>query len=393
MKGLKLYLIVSAILLVLYLVAQYYKPRQTDWTTTYLKEDKIPFGLYILDHVLQDIFPGAVISTSKVPVYNTLKNKNFKNTSYIFVTGSLKLDSLDRHELMRFMKAGNHVFIATYDAGKILSKQLKLSIKSSANFNEERKTPIHFINPLLNPSHKYYLNKGLGNQYFNQLDTSRAIALGKDKNDRTNFVKYTFGAGALYILPNPQLLTNYNLLTPAGADYAAKALSYLPVSDTLLMDEYSNRGTITDNSILRVIFAHQTLAWAYTIALAGLLLFVLFEMKRRQRIIPVIEPLKNSSVDFVKVVGRVYYQQRDNRDITEKKISYFLEYVRTNYRLKTTAINDELAAALIVKSGAPQDTIKALFDRIYQINKMNKVTDEQLISINKLIEKFYKQVQ
>lgn len=393
MKSLKLYLIVSTVLLVLYLVAQYYKPKQTDWTPTYLKEDKIPFGLYILDHELQDIFPGAVVSTSNLPVYNTLKDKNFKNTSYIFVTAKLKLDSLDCRELIRFMKAGNHVFMATYDAGKVLSKQLKLSIKSSVSFIKERKVAISFINPLLNPAHKYYQDRGLGNQYFNQLDTSRVTALGKDENGRTNFVKYTFGAGALYILPDPQLLTNYNLLSPDGADYAAKALSYLPVSKMLIMDEYSNRGTTVDSSILRVIFAHQPLAWAYTLAVSGLLLFVLFEMKRRQRIIPVIDPLKNSSVDFVKVVGRVYYQQRDNRDITEKKISYFLEFVRTNYRLKTTTIDDELAAALILKSGAPEETVKALFDHIHKINNLNKVTDEQLISINKLIEKFYKQVQ
>jgi len=393
MKGLKTYLIVSSILLVVYLVAQYHKPKQTDWTPTYLKEDKIPYGLYILDQELPRIFPGATVKTSRLPVYNTLNGKNFKNISYIFIAGSLKCDALDYKELVRFMKAGNHVFIATYDAGKVLSDQLKISIKSYSKFNKTNKTAVSFVNPALKPAHKYYLDKELGNQFFGQLDTSRATALGKDANGNTNFVKYTFGAGALYILPNPQLLTNYNLLNPAGAKYASTSLSYLPLSKTVIIDESNTRGNITDNSILRVIFAHQPLAWAYTLALTGLLLFIFFEIKRRQRIIPIIDPLKNSSVDFVKVVGQVYYQQRDNRDITEKKISYFLEYVRTAYRLKTTTIDDELATALVLKSGAAEETVKGIFDSIHKINNQHKVTDEQLISLNKVIEKFYKQVQ
>lgn len=393
MKDLKTYLIAGAVLLVFYLVAQYQKPKQTDWTPTYLKEDKIPYGLYILDHELQDMFPGAVMERAKLPVYNTLKGKNYKNTNYLFIAGSLKLDALDYKELVRFMKAGNNVFVATHDAGKVLNDKLKLSLKSYSYFNEVQKVPISFVNRLLKPQRKYYLARGLGNQFFNRLDSTRAIALGKGMQGKTNFVKYPFGAGALYILPNPQLLTNYNLLSPAGSEYISKALSYLPVSKTLIIDEYSNKGIVADNSVLRVIFAHQPLAWAYTLALTGLLLFILFEIKRRQRIIPVIDPLKNSSVDFAKVVGRVYYQQRDNRDITEKKISYFLEYIRSTYRLKTTLIDDELATALVTKSGVPKEIIQGIFDSIHQINNLNKVTDQQLISLNKLIEKFYKQVQ
>jgi hypothetical protein len=37
MKGLKLYLVISAVFVIVYVVAQYYKPKPTDWTPTYLK--------------------------------------------------------------------------------------------------------------------------------------------------------------------------------------------------------------------------------------------------------------------------------------------------------------------------------------------------------------------
>ncbi|MGY0040074.1 hypothetical protein [Pedobacter sp. NJ-S-72] len=57
----KLYLIGSATALILYLAAQYYKPKPTDWSPSYLKEDKIPYGLYILDHEKTAVFPEAII--------------------------------------------------------------------------------------------------------------------------------------------------------------------------------------------------------------------------------------------------------------------------------------------------------------------------------------------
>jgi len=393
MKGLRSYLIGSAIVLVLYLVAQYYKPQPTDWNPTYLKEDKIPFGLYILDHQLEDLFPGTALKTSRLPVFNTLKDKHFKNTSYVFIAGKLKLDELDYKELIRFLREGNQVFIATYDLGKILQKGLKIKIQTHMSFDEKIKVPVSFVNPALDANHYYFLNKGLGQQYFSLLDTVRAVALGKNKKGEINFVKYNIGKGSLYILPNPQLLSNYNLIDPAGAEYAAKALSYLPASGAMILDENNTRGNISNTAILRVIFDHPPLAWAYIIAVGGLLLFVFFEMKRRQRIIPVIDPLINSSVEFVKVVGKVYYQQRDNRDIAEKKISYFLAYIRTAYRLKTMHTDAELAAAIIAQSGASEETVTELFKAINAINNKGKLSDNQLINLNKLIEKFHKQVQ
>lgn len=398
MKGLRLYLIGSAVLLILYLVAQYYKPKQTDWTPTYLKEDKIPFGLYILHHEINTIFPNTTIQTSRLRAYNTLKNKNFKNTNYLFIGGALKFDAADYKELVKFMEQGNHVFIATYDLGNLLSDTLKLTISSTFNIRQDEHTPINFVNPALKSADSYRFDKGLGDQYFKEIDTSAATVLGEMeyggmKYGSFNFVKYSFGKGGLYILPNPQLLTNYNLLNPEGAEYVAKVLSYLPVGKTLIWDESNTLGSAADTSPLQVILKHAPLRWAYYLALGGLLIFIFFEMKRRQRIIPVITSLKNSSVDFVTVVGKVYYQQRDNRDIAQKKISYFLEYIRTTYRLKTTAIDEELITSIIAKSGVSEETVRPLCQTIITINSNYSVNDSKLIELNKLIEKFYQQAE
>jgi hypothetical protein len=393
MKGLRLYLIGSAVILVVYLIAQYYKPKPTNWTPSYLKEDKIPFGLYVLHKEIRSLFPDAAISTSRQRLYNTLKGQRHLNTNYLIVCGSLKMDQLDYREMVEYLHNGNNVFIATFNVGPLLKERLKL--RASTVFEPAaRKSPaINFVSPWLKASRPYIFDKGLGSQYFSRFDTARVVVLGRNQSDGANFIKYSFGKGSLYILPNPQLLSNYNLINPAGADYAAKALSFLPPAKLLIWDEYQTRGNTADASILRVIFKHAPLRWAYYIALVSILLFVLFEIKRRQRIIPVIAPLLNSSVDFVKVVGKVYYQQRDNKDIAAKKISYLLEFVRTTYRLKTGTLDESFIDDLVHKSGATEEAVLQLITLIKNIKNGYQVSDTQLINLNKQIEHFYKQAQ
>ncbi|WP_235324518.1 DUF4350 domain-containing protein [Pedobacter lusitanus] len=388
----KLYLIGSATALVLYLVAQYYKPRPTDWSPSYLKEDKIPYGLYILNHEKATLFPEAAFKTSRLPVYNTLKANRHQNTAYLFIAGGLKFDKLDYQELVRFMNQGNQVFIAAFDLGKVLTDTLKLETNTTF-LAKTGSIPIHFVNPALKPATNYIFNRGISDQYFSRVDSSRCIVLGRNAKGDVNFIKYAFGKGALYILPNPQLLTNYSLLNPAGADYAAKALSYLQKPEMLIWDENNTKGSSTNESILSVFIKYDQLRWAYYLSLAGLIIFVAFEIKRRQRIIPVLLPLQNSSAEFVKVVGKVYYQQRDNTDIAQKKISYFLEYIRLTYRLKTLKTDEDLISSLILISGAQEETTRKLFTVIGEIQNGNKVTDNLLIELNKLIEKFYNQAK
>lgn len=393
MKGLKKYLIISSILLLAYLVAQYYKPKPTNWSPSYLTEDKIPFGTYILHQRIQDIFPGTVVKKSKDPIYNTLKANSNGNSNYIIVASGIVVNKLDYKQMVRYMQSGNNIFIAAFQIQGVLLDTLKLRITSDFELNNKRKSIVNFTNTSLHIPSGYTFEKGISEQYFNKIDSSKAIILGNKNNKQVNFVRYNFGKGSLFIMPNPQLLTNYSLLKPSGSDYASKALSYLPNSKSLIWDEHFTRPSTEDTSPLRLIFKYDSLRWAYYISLFGLLVFVLFEIKRRQRIIPVITRLTNTSVEFVKVVGRVYYQQRNNRDIAEKKVKYLLEYIRNKYRLRTLDLDQEFKESLIKVSSASEETIQNLLIEINHLKKGQMVHDKHLIELNKTIEQFYKEDQ
>jgi len=128
---------------------------------------------------------------------------------------------------------------------------------------------------------------------------------------------------------------------------------------------------------------------AYYIAIFSLLMFVLFEIKRTQRIIPVIEPLNNTTLAFVNVVGQVYYEQHNNANIGHKKILYLMEHLREQYQLKTNKLDSEFIEKLKAKSGIEASLATELVNYIQYIAVQDKVTDRELIDLNKIIEKLY----
>lgn len=393
MSGLRRYMIFGGLLLVLYLVAQYTKPTAVNWTTTYLPEDKIPFGTYILRNHAKDIFPQSQQKVSKTDIYNALKNYPQGSSNYLIITSNLKVAELDFTAMRKYMEAGNHILIAAFQMDGALKDSLKIELGSDFDFQNKTKYPINFTSPYLKRDMDYYFEKGIAAQYFREMDRAKALVLGRKYEQHPNLIQYRFGKGALLLCPNPQLFTNYNLLNENGSDYVAKVFSYLPQAKSIIWDEYYTRPVANSQSVLRVLFGYDELRWAYYLALIGLVIFVLYEMKRRQRIIPVLDPLKNSSVEFAQTIGRVYYQQRNHHDIIEKKINYFLEYLRNKYRLKTTELDQEFEETLVKITGIDAALISQLMGYILAFNKADhniKITDQYLIEFNKLIEQFYK---
>jgi hypothetical protein len=120
------------------------------------------------------------------------------------------------------------------------------------------------------------------------------------------------------------------------------------------------------------------------------MLFVIFRGKRTQRIIPVIHKLENATVDFTRTIGELYYQYGDFTNIIEKKIQYFLEFVRTNYYLDTNTLNPSFIDKLAAKSSNTKEDTKILVDFLVFLKSKTNHTEQELIELNKKIEHFTK---
>jgi hypothetical protein len=390
MRSLRIYIISLAVLIIIYLVAQYNRPKAVNWSETFSSNDKIPFGTYIIYNRLNDIFPGAKVQTLREPIYNVINDRQITHATYLIISNAINLNEYDYKKLIQFVRNGNDVFIAASYFGDELKKELKIEI--NVEFKDiDPPGGLKFINKQLDTNKIYHSNKGMGDIYFSQLDTAAIVALGSNTNGHINFLRYSTGKGNLFLNANPRMFTNYSLFNTQGSDYASTALSFVKNDKVLIWDQYYALGREDEGSSMRVFLRNSTLRWAFYIAFFSLIVFVLYEMKRRQRIIPVIEPLENSTLNFVNVVGQVYYDQHDNRNISNKKILYFLEHLRTQYNLKTNPPDQVFIDNFSNKTGVEHEFAVELINYINYLGTAQQITNAELIKLNQLIEQFYNQ--
>lgn len=388
MKGFKIYIGIGVLIIVLYVVAQLNKPKPINWESTFSYNDKIPFGTYIVYHELGQIFPGARVEKINKTMAGAFRDTTLNPSNYIIVSKTIDANKADTKALLKFVSNGNSVFMASNNFQGFLTDTLKLSTDYTG-FNK-KVTGVNFTNPKIKRAEEYRFESSLVNQYFSAFDTVRAVSLASTGEGKSTYLRYKFGKGNLYLFANPYMFTNYGLLQDKDcADFAAKALSYLPKQDFIYWDQYQNHDVGQDISPMRVLLGNEYLRWAYYLSLAALLMFVLYEMKRRQRIIPIINPLKNATLDFVNVVGRVYYEQRDNADIAAKKIKYLFEYLRSNLQFRQGIDDKDFMDLLAQKTGLDQQFIRELTEQIYYTLNQSKITDTELVRLNNLIDKFY----
>ncbi|WP_443937522.1 DUF4350 domain-containing protein [Pedobacter sp. MW01-1-1] len=388
MKGYKLYIIIGSVFLLLYLVAQYNQPKPTDWSPSYSRKDKIPFGTYILYHRLQDIVPKAKIETSTTSARKTLSDQKKRNSSYVLIAEKPKISKADFAELKKFMQAGNRVFIAAEYYGDAIHNELNL-----VSSKKYQKVGLNFCNPNLKSEVDYGFKRNIGFHYFSKLDSNKTIVLGKKSAGAANFIQIPYGKGALFLMAEPGFFSNYNLLDKDGSEYAGKALSYLQGSQALIFDDYYSHIDEEEKDVFSVLFAHRELKCAYYVCLFALLIFVLYEIKRKQRVIPVVEPLANTSLEFVKVVGSVYYHERNNLDIATKRINYFLEHLRSRYYLATNLLDESFTELLVHKTGINEVFAKNLTRALRETPQRQSMNDSELILLNNSIEQFYTHTQ
>jgi hypothetical protein len=132
------------------------------------------------------------------------------------------------------------------------------------------------------------------------------------------------------------------------------------------------------------------LLWAFWIALAGMLLYILFNIKRKQSPIDIIKPNSNATVSFAETVGRLYFQHKNNRHIADKMITYFYEHIRNKYFINTSVISNEFINSLAGKSGVSQKETDELFELIKTIQAQEDISDEELMELNLKIKNFNK---
>ncbi|MDR6372397.1 hypothetical protein J2795_003342 [Chryseobacterium bernardetii] len=383
-KTFKTYAVIFVIVMIILALLEVNKKETTDWRKNFDSNEKSPFGLFVFNNEAKYLFKNNLKKIEQVPYEYYSQHK--KGAHNIVVIEN-NLDGESWKKILAQVSEGSDAFLMVTRMPKEISDSIGY-YDSEISFEEEnvlKLTDKKFQNDFIK------LDKFPSGRGFSFIKPGVEV-LGKTverKNtDQANFIKVKFGKGYIYAHAEPLFLTNYYLLKPGNVKYAQDVFSYLQDRETLWF--VSNKSS-ESRFFMRFILSNPALKYAWWVFLGGLVLFIFFNAKRKQRIVPVTEPLRNTSLDFVKSIGNLYLQEGDFHDMMAKKAQYFLNKVRMDLLIDTQNVDEEFAKKLHLKTGKPVEMIGEAITLIKKAqDPYASVMKEDLTRINKLLDEILK---
>lgn len=368
-------------------------PKPVNWLPAFGIDGKYPYGLYILDKELPALLNDSVQKFTVTPYeyldplynYDSLVRAYTVSGTLLSIRPQADDDFESAKEMLYFAEHGNTVFLSMERFPQKLLDTLK--IKLGADMKSLKDARQWLSND--NENSIYELQHGISPNYFSAIDSSSTEILGYQSGDstRANFIRVKCKTGQIFLHTQPVAFTNFHLLKNNHHQYAEKLLSFIP-RGTIFWALRGQAGALESNSPLRYVNSQPALKAAWYLFLFGGLLFLIFNAKRRQRIVPVIRPLENTTVDFARTIGNLYLQEGDHSNLVEKKIVYFLEKVRQDYLMDTSVLDDQFVNRLHHKTGKDLMDIQRLVYLIKQHRKnLFDSVESDVIEINTAIEK------
>jgi hypothetical protein len=397
-KTLKLYIAALIGVIILIVFVDMYKTIPTNWKPTYSLDNKNPLDLYVFNHEVDKIFPkGNLKRVTVTPFEYFRKNKETAN----FMIINLNVYNLTDSVLLDRVRQGSTLWISAENYIHFFTDTLKLNYSSVENdFTLKITDSIKLTLSMSNWKNRYFFFHPVNNSYsFVGMDKASTTILGNmetpDGETFPNFVRVKYGKGTIFLHNQPGVFSNVSMLDESNsADYVTHILSYIPQDKPLIWfveGQTFHTGRPVNETSLSVIFRYPALRMTWLLFVYGMLLYVLFNTRRRQRIVPVVKPLKNTTVEFVQTIGNLYFQEGSTSNILGKKIIYFLDRVRNTYYLETSRLDNDFAIKLQSKSGKDKELIDAILTSIRDFQKLRTAIQVDLINFNNLIEEFWKE--
>lgn len=402
------------------------QPKETNvdminWEKDYDSHSNHPFGTYFLHELIDRGLDGFRLHNMDHSVQAYFDHDSLKiqedRLTYMFIGTNLSLYADEVDSLLKFAQEGNSLFLSAEHFPVRLLEEL-LSYNYNNNFIELRDTSVFLA---FNQNQFSGLEFELSNTV-NQKKTERkwrtwsknmyssyGMQILGSADEKTCYVKFSYGEGSVLLHTIPQVFTNQFLKTKEGRDYIEKSLSYLPKS-IVLWDDYtqfvssagdfeldnstsqrysSKGGRVNTDSTIAFLLKSKSLRWAYFIILALLVLFVVFMGKRRQKIIPTIKPNNNTSLEFTETISRIYLLQGQHNKLIKHMEIIFRNKIKTRYYI--AYVDDEHYADRIAKkSGVDLAEVNHILKMFQQGSQEIEISELFLVELYKALQDFYK---
>lgn len=409
-------LLLVVFLFFLVILAIVFTPSPTNWEYTFSKNHKIPHGAYIVYDQLDELFPNTKIVVSDSSVFTTLSKWDKPNTAYIIISDYFSQYSdkaVNWNKLDTFTMNGGKVFCSSghiygtdnflTEGGAISSSEYKVQSDENQFFSSMKEIDVNLtLNQIGSDKQTQFTTK---NQYAKRsilIDSLKHSRLGTINDTITNFIRVPNGKGAFYFHSNPEVFTNNAILRDSLQNYVSGLLTHLGEDvEHIIWDEYYKPNISflgqdfgkAKKSPLFLFEENRPLLIVKWLLILGSVLLIFTRFQRYQQAIPIIKPPRNKTVDFVRNMGKLYFEKKEHFDIAQKKINYFEVSLRTQYKLEPLDKYEKKINQLADITGFQEEDLKHYFTKRSLITKVSELSEEQLISISNSIEKLKKNQQ
>ena len=429
MKSSRNFLFAMLVLFVLFCLLQVNLPKKFVWSPTFSHVDKQPFGCFVFDSVLTQSLPNGYHVTKKT-FFQLDQEHAKEKISVLMVVNQQDLKQLDVKYLCNIARRGGKVMVvasSSFDDGRNadtvvvdeLERTFKVKIEDGIYFSlrgilsglkahdndmydtiywNNRETmyaaqPYRmfynmvggtlFVDSVPKVKRLAYTLSTEGYDYkydslyvgdFTRFDT---IVGKKERIERIDTfaikkvpaaVSVPYGKGEVIFVSSPLLFTNYGMLEGNTFVYIFRLMSYLADLPVYRTEAYvkTDAMLVAEQSPFREFIKRPPLRWALYLALLGVVLFMIFTARRRQRVIPIMSKPANRSLEFIQLIGTLYYQRKDHVDLVRKKFKLFAEELRKTAGVDISDVNTDDREYLLLaeKTGMNSDRLKKVIRQI-----------------------------
>jgi len=377
------------------ILISYFQPEKIDWKPSFDIEHTKPYGLKVFYDVLKYNERVDSVYISDEPFYNTLREPSVIDGNYLLINRKLDIDSSDFKEILAFVSRGNELFLSLEQLPKLLTDTLKVEANHLYSlYFQEKEAPqvIHFSTQSIEDSTYVFKNYKTG-RYITSRDTigikGQGLSYSFTTDSMIHYARIPFGGGNFYLHTDPFLFTNYHILKN-NADYVMTCLQPVLGSNIILDQYFLDHKLKESESVLKVFLEDRNFRWVYWLTILGLLFYYIFQMKREQRPIPVIEPYRNRSKEFASTLGQLYFNTSNNKVIADKKIIQLKSDLYQKYGFKDVDFfNNDQIEQVMKKSAFPKEKMDQMITLIQNIQETKTVSNDRIHKLSKLTNEFF----
>jgi len=377
----------------------------TIWAKFYRSDGKEPYDLHVFHELIRAQYTDGNVHALTENFDQNWIPVSDEATDYLFIGRALLLPDHEVDSLLNIVARGNEAFIIAKYVSPYLTENLIGRFDLYTDYESKPETEISIR---MNESDQIFSFENLsrygktshnwnylaGVEFIEQ--TIPGYVLGVMEDSLAICMAIPYGKGHFYLHTVPESFGNVHAIYEEKLAYFESFFGYLK-GEQLYLDQHRYQGNYGQRSFqfaqegpFEYILSQQSLRWAWYLLLTLAIIYILFLLKRKQRMVPIIDPHANSSLEFVQVIGRLYFQQQDHLNLGETKMKLFLADVKRRFRIPATHIDDKFYEMVAKKSNLHKKQVSDIFVAYKQLQRAP--TAENLIMLNSKLEVFYNQI-